>query len=171
MIFKEMFEKQKELDDKIIIEHKLQNKDLFDKKIIALIVEISELANEIRFFKFWSTKPMSEKEIVLEEFVDCLHFVLSIGNDINIGFLQEIDYNFVINYDCFTDIFIEIIGEITRIKALRDCGSCKNLADTYIHVFELLLTIGAKLGFDNKDIEMAYYKKNDVNLKRQDDKY
>ena len=44
---------------------------------MALLVE-RELANETRSFKFWSTKGPSANEIILEEYVDSIHFLLSL---------------------------------------------------------------------------------------------
>ena len=81
MKFIEMFASQKELDMKIDYEHGLKNEEVFNKKVMSLIVEICELANEIKFFKFWSYKKPSPKEKILDEYSDCIHFLLSIGND------------------------------------------------------------------------------------------
>ncbi len=49
-----LFQSQKQLDDHIEKEKGLQGQDLLDKKILALQVELGELANEWRWFKFWS---------------------------------------------------------------------------------------------------------------------
>lgn len=87
MELSKLFQMQKALDQHIEEKHMLQNEDLFDRKVLALLVEIGELANETRCFKFWSVKPSSSKEVVLEEFVDGIHFILSLG--IECGFDQE----------------------------------------------------------------------------------
>ena len=83
MILKELFELQRKLDQRIIVNHNLQEDFLLKKKILALQVEIGELANETRCFKYWSKKGPSEKSIILEEYVDCIHFILSIGIEKN----------------------------------------------------------------------------------------
>lgn len=80
----QLFKLQKELDDRIAKEHDLQPKKLLKEKMLALLVEIGELANETRCFKYWSNKPASEREVILEEYVDGLHFILSIGIDLGI---------------------------------------------------------------------------------------
>lgn len=54
MELKELFEMQKKLDEHIIEEKGLEGQDLLPKKILALQVELGELANEWRGFKFWS---------------------------------------------------------------------------------------------------------------------
>lgn len=72
-----LFQLQENLDERIRKEHGLQGESLISKKVLALQVELAELANETRCFKFWSNKKASAKEIILEEYVDCLHFILT----------------------------------------------------------------------------------------------
>lgn len=171
MILKELFGAQKELDERIIEEHNLQGKDEFDKKIVAFIVELSELANEIRFFKFWSNKKPSDTETILDEYADCLHFLLSIGNDLSSicgETIQIHDYKNNLNYEELTEEFIEIIKSICDVKLFRYEPS---VFEKYTETFERLLSLGHKLGFTWKDIEMAYYKKHEINFQRQDNNY
>jgi len=87
MNVKELLEKQKKLDDFILKELDINYKDRLNSLILALVVEIGEMANEIRAFKYWSKKAPSPKEVVLDEFVDCLHFMLSIANQL--GFSEK----------------------------------------------------------------------------------
>src|SRR5690625_3873533 len=99
MNLNDLFKKQKELDEYIVKEKGLEEQDLFKKKIVALLCELYECVNEARFFKFWSnnTKPRSEvwetkivhgkpqpilKNPLLEEYIDTIHFALSIANDL-----------------------------------------------------------------------------------------
>ena len=51
-------------------------------------MEIAELANETRCFKFWSNKGPSAKNTILEEYADCLHFLLTIGLDKGFNYLN-----------------------------------------------------------------------------------
>ena len=82
MNLQKLFEAQKKLDDHIRKEKGLEGQDLLDKKILALQVELSELANELpEVFKFWSNKKNNYKK-ALEEYCDCLHFILSIGKSL-----------------------------------------------------------------------------------------
>lgn len=62
MEFIELFDMQRALD-KFIEETQNINKDVFNEKGLALLVELGELANETRCFKFWSTKGPSEKAL------------------------------------------------------------------------------------------------------------
>src|SRR5690625_3567895 len=126
MNLEKLFKAQKELDDRIVEEKGLQRKVLLDKKILALQVELGELANEWRGFKFWSEKQkprtnepiecetcdgwgsetdplgicmssdkcencsgtgfVGSRNTLLEEYVDCLHFILSIGIELGIEY-------------------------------------------------------------------------------------
>ena len=78
MNLQQLFTMQKELDDFIEQTQNIQQ-DVFQEKGLALLVELAELANETRCFKFWSTKGPSAREVILEEYVDSIHFILSLG--------------------------------------------------------------------------------------------
>ena len=82
--FAELLDKQRQLDDYIIKSKDLHldPKQRLTNTILAMMVETAELANEIRCFKHWSTKGPSEKDIVIDEYVDVLHFFLSIANQL-----------------------------------------------------------------------------------------
>lgn len=157
MNLKNLFDFQKELDQKIKIQHNLQNSTLLSKKILALQVEIGELANETRCFKFWSTKKSSPSDIVLEEYVDCLHFILSIGLEKKF----ETDSLELKKTDCdLTEQFINLYVDINDFIV---CSS----KDHYITLFEDFLSLGFSLGFTENDIEDGYNKKNSINHLRQ----
>ena len=80
-------EMQKELDD-FIVENNVEKwkntpekeKVLLTDTILACLVELGEYANETRCFKHWSKKEPSHKNIRIMEYIDCLHFFLSIAN-------------------------------------------------------------------------------------------
>ena len=78
----ELFQAQGQLDQRIADEHHVSYQSTRDRRIMALIVEIGELANATRCFKYWSNKGSEDKAIVLDEYADGLHFFLSLGIDI-----------------------------------------------------------------------------------------
>lgn len=90
MKLKELFEMQEKLDTEIM-ENKfagcLENKDVLVERLLALQVEVSELANATRCFKYWSGKGAESKERLLDEYADVLHFFLSVG--LALGFTSE----------------------------------------------------------------------------------
>src|SRR5690625_2205314 len=171
MNLSKLFEMQKKLDDRIIREKGLQDEDLLDRKILALQVELGELANEWRGFKFWSesqkpivrpSNPFEHGNPMLEEYVDCLHFILSIGNDIGIKLKGELP-NSLVNYTVL-DSFSNIFYYVARFSELKTSLLYKNFLITFVH-------LGKRLGFTWDEIEQAYYAKNKINHKRQEQGY
>ena len=55
---------------------------MFRRHDIALRVEVAEFVNEARIWKYWKKKPI-EREKLVDEAVDILHFVMLILNKDN----------------------------------------------------------------------------------------
>jgi dimeric dUTPase (all-alpha-NTP-PPase superfamily) len=161
MRFDSLFAIQKVLDDRIVDEHRLDRSDLFQAKVLALQVEVSELANETRCFKYWSKKPASPQDVIVEEYVDALHFVLSLG--IDLGF-TVVDVNPGPSQNDLTAQFLELIALINRFAASRERAD-------YLLLFEGLLLLGDLLGCDAAATEAAYLAKNAENHRRQTQGY
>ena len=97
MNLKQLFEMQELLDNTIIAgvtKDKYgpfgpEPKDLINERVLALIVECGELANALKGqgFKYWSNKPAESRERIIDEYVDILHFWLSVG--LSLGFDAE----------------------------------------------------------------------------------
>jgi dimeric dUTPase (all-alpha-NTP-PPase superfamily) len=180
MNLRKLYEIQAELDKKIVEKHNLQGgEDLLPKKILALQVELGELANEARFFKFWSKdqKPRTKircnvltnygsynetKNPLLEEYVDCLHFILSIGLEL------ESDLEEVIDGVLFNPYYRENITE--QFRSLFYFTS-HVLSGKYIKLFNAFYGLGKMLGFTCEEIEADYLRKNEINHTRQDNNY
>jgi dimeric dUTPase (all-alpha-NTP-PPase superfamily) len=204
-----LFPIQKELDARIEKEHGLEGKDLLPEKILALQVELGELANEWRGFKFWKRNPkprtkiehlcpicagtgdenaqanleskmeggggypflkceecdgsgkLGESNPLLEEYVDCLHFILSIG--IQKGF-EIASINTLLKHDNVLDQFNECF---TRIYVFQDQLNKYR----YVSHLQVFLGLGEMLGFTWEEIEEAYYSKNQTNHIRQSEGY
>ena len=203
MNLSKLFEMQRELDARIEREHpRKENEDRLAKKILALLVELGELCNCWRGFKFWShdQKPRRavyefceycegrgelgfQREVcwyccgegcriikrpLLEEYVDCLHFILSIG--LEIGFTEE-PTGIIREYDVihqFNKMFY-MVGDFYNfyIRYGKGCG----LYDTFDDLFGYFLGLGEMLGFKWEEIEEAYLQKNQENFKRQEEGY
>ena len=80
-----LYQKQAELDARIAENHSVSYETTRERRILALLVEIGEFANATRCFKYWSNKPSEAQDIVLDEYVDGLHFFLSLGIDIKVN--------------------------------------------------------------------------------------
>lgn len=161
MQLKEMFEIQRELNERILREHDLDPSTLRNKKFLALLTEIGELANETRCFKYWSRKGPSKKEVILEEYVDCLHFILTIGIDND---YQDVTPEFDIER---IDLSSHFINLYVSVNELIICAS----KDSYKVLLEDFLSLGYALGFNDEEITRAYMEKNEENHRRQDDNY
>jgi dimeric dUTPase (all-alpha-NTP-PPase superfamily) len=183
MNLSKLFEIQAKLDKRIVEKHNLQGEDLLPKKILALQVELGELANEWRGFKFWSKDQSPRnyclpcqvstvkhicKNPLLEEYVDCLHFILSIGFDLGL----TRDY---VDGSTESDIltqFRKIQHYITLLDgAIEHQCNISTMQWYYYHPFSLFIGLGEMLGFTWEEIEAAYMDKNKVNHERQDDGY
>ncbi|MEK3890441.1 dUTP diphosphatase [Bacillus sp. FSL K6-3431] len=163
MTLQEWFAIQDKLDRYIEDEHGLQKENLVEKKILALLVEIGELANETRCFKFWSKKDASEQAVILEEFVDGVHFILSLGNEL--GFSDR-DISIVSSEanEELVQCFLKIYHLVDKLRQTRAGEDFEGLLRQYF-------ILGQSLGFSIDDVQTAYKKKNEVNYKRQQEGY
>lgn len=164
-----MFPIQKKLDSHILDKFpELKEVDLFDKRVLSLQIELGELANELpEVFKYWSHKK-NQYDKALEEYVDCLHFILSIGNHINF------DYEGVYQTTLETDIvvtFINLQGTIADMRSARHRGYTQTTHEAYQHLLNEFIRLGALIGFSWEQIEKAYYDKNKKNYERQENGY
>jgi dimeric dUTPase (all-alpha-NTP-PPase superfamily) len=193
-----LFNMQRELDNRIVEQHGLQGQDLLPQKILALQVELGECANEWRGFKFWSSrqtptepkfnwKPNEdgsnlewnpeygyESHPLLEEYIDCLHFILSIGLDIGYDYDNAIYLNaFNVKIFSYADGATEQFNNV--FSAINHPAFYDNIKETNYELYEELflefLGLGERLGFKWEQIEEAYLNKNKVNHERQDTNY
>jgi dimeric dUTPase (all-alpha-NTP-PPase superfamily) len=75
----EIQDKQRMLDEAIHTRAWKQPEETIMYRIEALSVEIAEMHNEARTFKYWAQKPAMRAKVI-EEAVDVLHFIASIAN-------------------------------------------------------------------------------------------
>lgn len=207
MTLQNIIDAQKELDARIIKEKKLEDinaDELAANTFLALKVELAEFANEGRWFKHWSndqdprTKTESicgcvmcehhsipnNKNPLLEEFVDAVHFFVSIANqkgwedalwiyeeqtdpdefdgDLTSWFL-EMDYFLSMAY----------IRKFTDEEAkCKDRFGFLNNEYCFRTAWILFLNIGMNdFGFTWEQIEAAYFEKNQINHARQESGY
>ena len=156
-----ILELQKQLDNNIHTKHNINPKEVFEKRRLALIVEICEMINVNRCFKFWSLKIDYDKQVLGDEFVDCLHFILSISLHFD---LDQTEYEIKdVVYDD-NELTLKVLYLISLAGKIESKEDCKKFI---IQLFELAFTFG----FTAQDIIDFYIKKNQVNFKRQQDNY
>jgi dimeric dUTPase (all-alpha-NTP-PPase superfamily) len=155
-------EEQKVLDQYILDKHNLDESDTIVDRILSFQVELGELANETRCFKYWSIKPASEKSVILEEFVDGLHFLLSLSNTFGFTLQSEKEENEFTT--SLTDQFIDLYGLSSLMRLELD-------KDLFSEVFSRYMNIAYTLGFSDDEIIESYMDKNALNHRRQDSGY
>ncbi len=157
-----LFIEQAKLDNTICVNHHVTYQNTLIQRLLALLVEIGECLNETRSFKYWSNKGPSKKEVILEEYVDALHFFLSLGLVIDINQkIYDIDEN------------IKVDTNLQFLKLYQDViyFSINLTSDNYIKALTTFLKLGYVLKFDKNDIIKAYNDKLLINYQRQENNY
>lgn len=152
---------QDALDSRIFELHNTSRKATRDDRVLALLVEAGELANETRCFKYWSLQKPSEDAVIFEEFSDIVHFSLSLG--IDIGFDERI-----IEYEASSLTLNEQFHSL--YKSINDF-SLRNSIEDYKHLLQVIFSLSYSLGMKSEDIREMYLYKNQKNHQRQDNNY
>jgi dimeric dUTPase (all-alpha-NTP-PPase superfamily) len=177
----ELLALQNLLDEKIRKEKGIVG-DTSQKKVIAFKVEFGELLNEHKGFKFWKENPQPRRKAerkqltegldsfdnyecayewvpydpMLEEYVDGIHFILSIG-------LER-------KYSRFIHALFEMPKDVpSSIHDLSEDIFNNRIASAgqWLQLLEDYLMLGYKLGFTDKQVRDAYVEKNKENHVRQ----
>ena len=213
-----MLNAQRELDERIMSEHQVDGKETFKNLMVALQVELAEMANESRFFKYWSedqsprtalytftgnhgweyqayADPREDAEVaeffgfdpayaikkenpLLEEYVDALHFFLSIA--IRKGWEQALDVRvgqMNVAPGDLNLLYLDLVYFLNASYREEDNpttdykGMSKN--EVLFHYAWLnFVVMGLQhFNFSVSEIEAAYYEKNEKNHARQEAGY
>ena len=185
---------QDKLDRTITNNHNLHTEDLYTLKKISLLVELGELANELRFFKFWSWNQERKEypceycggtgenapfggpcydcegsgygpDKVLEEYTDIVHFTLSI----------------CLNHHKYTDKYqlkymldnIEPLHYTTLEEQFNHMFGeiSNNMYSNIEYIVRLVIGLGKLLGYNLEDISKGYHNKFEINMQRQKEQY
>lgn len=180
MNLQKLFETQAALDEAIFAKHpELKGQNNLGWKVLALQVELGECANEWRGFKKWSNDqeprnfcgyciaietPHKCENPLLEEYVDCLHFLLSIG--LEIGTTTQYHY-YALDSPLNKTLIDTFSSLITDVESLRESDN----EQSYVMIMCRFLSLGEQLGFTPEQTEAAYFEKNKVNHERQESGY
>ncbi|MGF2617754.1 dUTPase [Rossellomorea vietnamensis] len=194
-----MLERQQELDNRIIREKNLTwtSGEQFMNTLVALDVELSEFANNGRWFKVWSEDqaPRIKEPAtawgapylnpLLEEYADCVSFFLSLANQ------RGWQDHLYINGEAIEDVREEgfdgdLNGAYLEMKYYLFTIAAKSDGHKIFHetlgitkdefyfksAWFIFISIGIiQYGFEWEDIYEAYMKKNQINHERQDQGY
>ena len=149
MDIKKMLEAQKELDKANMKKGGLTEYPL-ELVQTAYRVELGELLQEWKQFKFWKiNKGEIDRDKMLEEWADCMHFALSLDNYWEFELEEDIEYRIKIE-ECINDIY----------------GICEECFKASDWVLKYTIALGLKLDYTLEELEQAYWKKNKINWER-----
>lgn len=180
MNLQKLFEMQDGFDARVLTSKGFTREETFEFRILAFIDEVAECMKEWRVFKFWSNdrEPRTEvptgeikilsdgfeieicKNPLLEEYVDGLHFAISLCIDLEV----KMTFPASIKCDDATEQFFELYSLAVELKKEPSEDKADYLLAHYLGLGELL-------GFALEEIEQAYIQKNEVNHQRQDNGY
>ncbi|WP_391591531.1 dUTP diphosphatase-like family protein [[Mycoplasma] cavipharyngis] len=131
------------------------------QRLVALFVELNELANETKCFKYWSNNKKIDLTKVLEEYIDSLHFCLSLilyyqlPSQISFQLVEKLDDSQL------SEKFLELNLSLQKT-------TCATTFNSWLQKF---LELSYQLGFDQKKVFDKYYEKCQINFSRQDNNY
>lgn len=156
-----LFALQAELDQEIAAIHGVDYESTFSRRLLALLVELGEFANETRCFKYWSYKGPSPKQTILDEYADGLHFLLSLGIPLGVSTYKH--YFHVVEKD-LTAAILKVYASVTKLRE-------EYTVENYAKAFADYLNIIPLFDYSSEEVLEAYVKKLSTNHKRQEDHY
>lgn len=188
---------QNELDNAILqAKPGMTVEERFNKTLVALSVELAEVANCSERFKFWKDNKgkvdekrfapdwdyggnqiigyydynngapsqipfeQAHKLTLVEEASDCLHFILSLANqlDTEIGGFNLVDTN--------SNLEIAYSMIQLNISCMNTLDSSNSHVETLGIIIDWFYYYITELGITEQELEQAYYDKNKVNYER-----
>ena len=156
-----LFLLQAALDEEIAKNHNVDYDSTFSRRVLALLVELGEFANETRCFKYWSYKGPSPKETILDEYADGMHFFLSLG--VMMGVTQY-THHFHVREKDLTQAILNVYEEV--VELYKDFDPSR-----YVKAFGDYLNIIPLFDYSSEEVLEAYVKKCGKNHVRQETHY
>ncbi len=155
-----LYAKQAELENFIAEKHGISIHDYLDEQQLSILVELAESANEWQGFKYWKLNKNVDREKLLEETVDVLHLILARG--IALGW--QIAAVKAMTYQSITGQYKALIQSVAIDKEAES-------KSTYEKTFNLYVGLVEMLGYSWQEVEVAYIKKHQENIDRQNNNY
>jgi dimeric dUTPase (all-alpha-NTP-PPase superfamily) len=156
-----LFPEQQKLDAHIQSQHQVTYASTRHKRLLALLVEIGEMINETKTFKFWSTKPSAAKPIILDEYADGIHFLLSLALEVG---SKKVQYDIVPLKLNLTEATLVTFQQVSLLIESWSVGQVEAAFQAYLNLMPLL-------GFTGEEVIAAYFQKLGVNYTRQQNQY
>lgn len=140
-------------------EDMLGEENIFDLRFLALQVKTGEIANMTKCYKYSRIKENVPKDKLFIRFLDCMGFLLSIGNlyDFNIIDLEAIQA--VEKESHLIKTFSTIYDTISELRTLLKHQDYYRGLSTYIRLFAMYLHLGEELHIDFSEIYDYYQEK------------
>lgn len=140
--FTKIYEENKKLDQKFDELYNMNDINIIRKNKLELLVELGELANETKCFKYWSNKNFDFNKIK-EEYADCLIMVLCFFNMYKIKLNEDFQIP-KIRYDV-----VDLFGHLYYLCSQFYRDENKNLIK---EIFVYFINLGYELDLTDDDI-------------------
>lgn len=162
MWINEVYELNKKLDEEFILKYRANEK--MEANFLSLLVEIGELANETRCFKYWSKKGPSRKEVILEEYADVFVMILCFCNYLGV---KKEDFETLRSDRKFRTVQTQFV-ELYQVV----CGLEQNYNKEYIlMILSKVLVLGSSLGFNEEEMQEGILRKMNIVEERLNSDY
>ena len=156
MNFTKIAEMQKTLDESYSKNGFFNNQYIEQKRLVAILVEIGEFANEYAPFKYWKQNKNINRKKVVEEFIDGIHFFSTFINKLKID-PKNIQANIKSE-----DMSLQLLYTFKAVLNTFENINKKNM----LEAFEVFLGNAKLLNISFQEIENAYIEKNKINFNR-----
>lgn len=145
-----MFEMQRKLNDKLIINSELASYKLQARKNLEFEIKLGDLANETKCFNYLmgNTKEINFKNL-FNKYINCISQLLTLGLDNR--YTDLIAVSMGPNDYCLSDQFLNLYFDINDLIISPSM-------DHYLTLFEDLLSLGLTLGFSELQIQNEFTK-------------
>lgn len=157
--------------DRLIIKEKKIEESLVLNTVVALDVELSEMANEKRWFKHWSNKRNEAKDGLLDEIADVMHFYFSLAIQKRWeSTLRGMPVKTDVNYQEANKLYLDIKGLL--FQSFKEVNQKEDNSIFFGCSWEKFLSFALYFcGYTFEELEAAYYAKHEINLARQSNGY
>ena len=137
-----IYAKEKIINEFFKKKYDYSNLDIFNKQVLELIVELSELAYETKCFKYWKNDKPSNAETIIAEYADCLMIILCFCDlaNIDIKDLKEINEK-------------DIVKQFIKLNNLASQITIQPNKTLILEILSNLLHVSRLLNFSEKEIE------------------
>ena len=194
MNFKKLQDMQAKLDEAILADKApMTAEERFNKTLVALSVEIAEVANCAEHFKFWKDnkgkvdkdrfwtengveyydKVIQEsidfedahKFTLIEECSDALHFILSLANQV------DFEINGIGKYFKIANDVDSLERNVLFLNQVIGLGEFNHFHSDLEMIIDVFFIYTNQLGIHQQELEQAYYDKNKINYERLENGY